>query len=57
VRVLPPSGYDFALKMREGATLIEAFTALDDQAFDFGTHLVGLVDSGTIASFIPGPAS
>jgi hypothetical protein len=57
VRVLPPSGYDFALKMREGATLIEAFTALDDQAFDFGTHLVGLVDSGAIASFIPGPAS
>jgi hypothetical protein len=57
VRVLPPGGYDFALKMREGATLIEAFTALDDPAFDFGTHLVGLVDSGAIASFIPGPAS
>jgi Putative DNA-binding domain len=57
VRVLPPGGYDFALKMREGATLIEAFTALDDPAFDFGTHLVGLVESGAIASFIPGPAS
>ena len=57
VRVLPPGGYDFTLKMREGATLIEAFTALDDPAFDFGTHLVGLVDSGAIASFIPGPAS
>jgi Putative DNA-binding domain len=56
VRVLPPGGYDFALKMREGATLIEAFTALDDPAFDFGAHLVGLVESGAIASFIPGPA-
>ena len=56
VRVLPPGGYDFALKMREGATLIEAFTALDDPAFDFGTHLVGLVDSGAVASVIPGQA-
>jgi hypothetical protein len=57
VRVLPPGGYDFALRMREGATLIEAFTALDDPAFDFGTHLVGLVDSGAVASIIPGQAS
>ena len=57
VRVLPPGGYDFALKMREGATLIEAFTALDDPAFDFGTHLVGLVESGAVASVIPGRAS
>ena len=57
VRVLPPGGYDFALKMREGATLIEAFTALDDPTFDFGTHLVGLVESGAVASIIPGQAS
>jgi putative DNA-binding protein len=57
VRVLPSGGYDFALKMREGATLIEAFTALDDPAFDFGTHLVGLVESGAVASVIPGRAS
>jgi hypothetical protein len=57
VRVLPPRGYDFALKMREGATLIEAFTALDDPAFDFGTHLVGLVESGAVASIIPGRTS
>ena len=57
VRVLPPLGYDFALKMREGATLIEAVTALDDPAFDFGTHLVGLVESGAVASIIPGQAS
>jgi hypothetical protein len=57
VRVLPPGGYDFALKMREGATLIEALTAVDDPAFDFGTHLVGLVESGAVASIIPGQAS
>jgi hypothetical protein len=57
VRALPPGGYDFALKMREGATLIEALTALDDPAFDFGTHLVGLVESGAVASIIPGRAS
>jgi hypothetical protein len=57
VRGLPPGGYDFALKMREGATLMEAFTALDDPAFDFGNHLVGLVESGAIASIIPGRPS
>ncbi|HEY5207458.1 MAG TPA: DNA-binding domain-containing protein [Roseiarcus sp.] len=57
VRVLPPLAYDFALKMQEGATLIEALTALDDPAFDFGTHLVGLVESGAVASIIPGRAS
>jgi Putative DNA-binding domain len=57
VRVLPPLGFDFALKMQEGATLIEALTALDDPDFDVGTHLVGLVESGAIASIIPGRAS
>ena len=49
--------HDFALRLREGATLIEAVTALDDPAFDFGTHLVGLVESGAVASIIPGQAS
>jgi hypothetical protein len=57
VRVLPPLAYDFALKMREGATLIEAFTSLDYPEFDFGTHLVGLVESGAIVSIISGQAS
>jgi hypothetical protein len=57
VRVLPPLAYDFALKMREGATLIEAFTSLDDPEFDFGTHLVGLVESGAVVSLIPGQMS
>ncbi len=57
VRVLPPLGFDFALKMQEGATLIEAFAALDDPAFDLGTHLVGLVESGAVASLITGRMS
>jgi hypothetical protein len=52
VRVLPPLAYDFALRLREGATLIEAALALNDPAFEFGTHLVGLVESGAVASVI-----
>jgi hypothetical protein len=56
VRILPPLGYDFALRLREGATLIEAAQALNDPAFDFGTHLVGLVESGAVAAIIPGQA-
>jgi hypothetical protein len=55
VRVLPPLAYDFALELREGATLLEAVAAMNDPAFDFGTHLVGLVESGAVASIIPGP--
>jgi hypothetical protein len=55
VRVLPPLAYDFALRLREGATLIEAAAAMNDPASDFGTHLVGLVESGAVASIIPGP--
>ena len=57
MRALPPLGYDFALRLMEGATLIEAALALDDPAFDFGTHLVGLVESGAVASIIPGDPS
>jgi hypothetical protein len=57
VRVLPPLAYDFALRLREGATLIEAAVSLDDPTFDFGTHLIGLVDSGAVASIIAGQAS
>jgi Putative DNA-binding domain len=57
VRVLPPFAYDFALSLREGATLVEAVAALDDPAFDFGAHLVGLVASGAVASIIPGRPS
>ena len=49
--------YDFALSLREGATLIEAAAALNDPAFDFGAHLVGLVESGAVASIIPGRSS
>ena len=57
VRVLPPLAYDFALRLREDATLIEAALALNDPAFDLGTHLVGLVESGAVASIIPGQTS
>ncbi len=57
VRVLPPLAYDFALSLREGATLVEAVAALNDPAFDFGAHLVGLVESGAIASIITGRMS
>jgi hypothetical protein len=56
VRVLPPLAYDFAMKLSEGATLAEAAEAMDDPAFDFGTHLVGLVESGAVARVIPGQA-
>jgi hypothetical protein len=57
VRALPPLAYDFALRLREGATLIEAAAAMNDPAFDLGTHLVGLVESGAVASIIPGQKS
>ncbi len=57
VRVLPPRGYDFALRLRDGATLIDAALALEDPAFDFGTHLLGLVESGAVASITPGASS
>jgi hypothetical protein len=57
VRVLPPLAYDFALRLREGATLLEAAAALNDAGFDFGRHLVGLVESGAVASIIPGRSS
>jgi hypothetical protein len=55
VRVLPPFAYDFALQLLKGAMLIEAAAAMSDSAFDFGAHLVGLVESGAVASIIPGP--
>jgi hypothetical protein len=57
VRVLPPLAHDFALSLREGATLIEAVAAVNDPAFDLGAHLVGLVESGAVASIIPGRMS
>jgi Putative DNA-binding domain len=56
VCVLPPLAHDFALLLREGATLIEAAAAMNDPAFDFGSHLVGLVESGAVASIVPGRA-
>jgi hypothetical protein len=57
VRVLPPLAHDFALSLGEGATLIEAVAAVNNPAFDLGAHLVGLVESGAVASIIPGRSS
>ena len=57
VRVLPRLAHDFALRLREGATLIEAAQTLNDPGFDFGTHLVGLVESGAVSSILPGQPS
>jgi len=57
VRILPALGYDFALRLKQGATLVEAADAMNDPAFDFGGHLVGLVESGAVASIIPGTPS
>ncbi len=57
VRILPPLAYGFAWRLREGATLLEAALAADDPEFDPGIHLVGLVESGAIASIIPGSPS
>ncbi len=53
VRILPPGGYVFARRLEEGATLAEAAGALPDHDA-FGTHLVGLVAAGAVASIIPG---
>jgi hypothetical protein len=52
VRILPPLAYNFAVRLLEGATLLEAAFAADEPEFDFGTHLVGLVESGAVTSII-----
>jgi hypothetical protein len=56
VSILPPGGFDFAARLREGATLAEATEALTNPD-EFGTHLVGLVVAGAVASMIPGDLS
>ncbi len=53
VRVLPAGGYVFARRLEDGATLAEAAESLPD-ANEFGTHLVGLVSAGAVASIVPG---
>jgi hypothetical protein len=57
VRILPPLACDFALRLKGGATLLEAALAANDAEFDLGTHLVGLVDSGAVAAIVPGNPS
>jgi hypothetical protein len=56
VTVLPAGGYEFAARLHAGATLAEAAEDLSNPD-DFGTHLVGLVGAGAIASIIPGDMS
>ncbi len=56
VTVLPAGGYAFGARLHEGATLAEAAKDLSNPD-DFGTHLVGLVGAGAIASIIPGDLS
>jgi hypothetical protein len=53
VRILPPAGLVFAKRLQEGATLAEAAAAMPDPD-EFGTHLVGLIAAGAVASIIPG---
>jgi hypothetical protein len=56
VRILPPAGYAFALRLSAGATLADAAEALA-HPHEFGTHLVGLVEAGAIASILSGDRS
>ena len=53
VRILPPAAFVFARRLEEGATLAEAAAALPDPD-EFGTHLVGLIAAGAVASIVPG---
>ena len=53
VRILPGEAYAFAARLALGATLLEAASALDDTE-SFGTHLIGIVEAGAIASIVPG---
>jgi len=49
VRILPSSGYSFALALRDGATIGEAHAAIPAGDFDPGEHLVGLIVAGAIS--------
>jgi hypothetical protein len=57
VRILPPFAYEFATKLRDGASLGEAAQSAEDSEFDFGRQLVGLVESGAVASISLGSSS
>ena len=50
VRILPPSGYEFAVALKSGATLAEAHAAARRDGFDAGAHLVGLIEAGAITN-------
>lgn len=50
VRIVPPSGYEFAVALKSGATLAEAHAAARRDDFDAGAHLVGLIEAGAITN-------
>ena len=50
VRILPPTGYEFADALKSGATLAEAHAAAARDDFDAGAHLVGLIEAGAIVN-------
>ena len=52
VRILPPSGYEFAVALRSGATLAEAHVAARRDEFDAGVHLVGLIEAGALTGIL-----
>jgi hypothetical protein len=49
VRVLPPSGYDFAAALLAGAPLGEAAALLAPGGVGPGAHLVGLIEAGALS--------
>jgi len=52
VRVLPPSGFEFATALFSGASLAESYTAAQSEGFDAGAHLVGLIEAGAITQIL-----
>jgi hypothetical protein len=52
VHILPPDGYTFAARLRDGATFAEAAEALSNPDA-FGAHVVSLVGAGAVVSIIP----
>ena len=52
VRILPPSGYEFAAALRSGATLGAAHIGAQRDDFDAGAHLVGLIEAGALTQIL-----
>ena len=52
VRILPLLGFEFAEALRSGATLGEAHTRIQNDDFDPGPHLVGLIEAGALTHIL-----